>query len=144
MDSSLLILCDQLFCVRIVLPWLVGKYNQDTPLYTQHENTMWLCNPFPETQDGYTIYRMAFTLQRWVSAKYNLPTSIILLCILFGIVTRSKYYMASHKLQVKQININFLFPKFLLRVFFPHTSYLFLHLSGLGHASLQKPRAKRS
>lgn len=55
MDSSLLILCDQLFCVKIVLPRLLGKYNQDTPLYMQHENTMWLWNPFPETQDGYTI-----------------------------------------------------------------------------------------
>jgi hypothetical protein len=114
----------QLFCVRIVLPWLVGQYNKVTPLYMQHENTMWLWNPFPETQDGYTII--------WLSCdndecRQNItcPPVLFFLWILFGIVTRSKYYMASHKLHVKQININFLFPKFLLRVFFPPHFLLF-------------------
>ncbi len=87
-------------------------------------------------------YHMGFTQQRWVSAKYNLPTSIILLWILFGIVTRSKYYMASHKLQLKQININFLFPKFVLRVFFPHTSTFFYICLDLAMHLHKNPRPK--
>jgi hypothetical protein len=124
MDSSLLILCDQLFCVKIVLPRLLGKVQpRHSPLHAT-----WKCHVIVESlpwNPRWLHYHMGFTQQRWVSAKYNLPTSIILLWILFGIVTRSKYYMASHKLQLKQININFLFPKFVLRVFFSPTLLLF-------------------